>query len=149
MSNTVVSESKGFCLDKVLCDRELLFNPDFRSILSSCTNTGENIRRKWGGEKSAFQPLRNCYNREEKSMKISEVSCVLLMLLDNEHSVLGVNCYRMNTGLTLWVVVQLFLITPLLGWDTCIATHKRIHLKMEAGLHWSLEIIVLLAFCGH
>lgn len=37
MPNTLVSESKRFCLDKVLCDRELLFNPDFTLILSSFT----------------------------------------------------------------------------------------------------------------
>lgn len=37
MSNTVVSESKKFCLDMALCDRELLFNRDFKLILSSFT----------------------------------------------------------------------------------------------------------------
>lgn len=147
VSNTVVSESKGVCLDRVLCVRELLFNPDFRLILSSCKIERKISEVSVVGKKSPFQPLRNCCNREENSLKISEVSCVLLMLMDNGHSVLAVNCYRMDTGLRLWVVVQIFLITPLLGWDTCVATHKRIHLKMEEGLHWSLEIFVLLALC--
>ena len=80
-------------------------------------------------------------------MRINEISCVLLMLMGNKHSILAVNCYRMETEVRLWVVIQLFLIIPLLDWDTssCMATHRRIHLKMEAGLPCGLEVIILLA----
>lgn len=48
-------------------------------------------------------------------MKIGEISYVLLMLMDNEHSVLSVNCYRMDTGLTQQVVIQFFLHYTLAG----------------------------------
>lgn len=66
------------------------------------------------------------------------------MLMGNEHSVLAVNCYRMKTGLRLWVMMQLFLMAPLLDWGTssCIATHRKIHVKMETGLPCGLEVVM-------
>lgn len=56
MSNTVVSESKGVCLHKVLCNRELLFSPDFRLILSSCTIQRKISEETVVGKKALFNP---------------------------------------------------------------------------------------------
>lgn len=149
MLNTVVSESKRFCLDKVLCDRELLFSPDFKLILSSFK-----IQRKISGEtvvrkKKPFPATRKLLQQRRKvnenqwshlcSFNVNGqwAFSTCCKLLQSWHWAHTVGC---DTA---------FFVTPLLEWDTCTATPKRIHLKMEAGLHCSLEVIALLPLCCH
>jgi len=69
-----------------------------------------------------------------------------LMLMGNKHSVLAVSCYRMETRLSAGCDAAVPHYT-LLDRDTssCVATHRRIHLKIEAGLPCGAEIGILLA----
>lgn len=72
MPNTVVSESKRFCLDKVLCDRELLFNPDFTLILSSFPIQRKISEGSVVGEKKSFPATKKLLQQRRKVSKTQQ-----------------------------------------------------------------------------
>lgn len=55
------------------------------------------------------------------------IKSVVLILMGNKHSLLVLNYYIIGTGVTLWVVIQVFLISPLLDWGTSsyLAAHRQ------------------------